>query len=612
MAGRRAVLAGMATAAAAQGTASRARAGPGVVSARTVIGEFRRGEFDMVGVFDADWLPEPRMARMLDAMAASPGAFGAVRFFGLLNAGEREQTFPTGSGSTWPAPEAPMDFSPSFAALDALVSRGLIPFIALTFFPAAVSPSPIAPPDGFARWQALLRGFLDAAVARFGADEVARWWLEVWNEPNMPPFWRGDFDRYLDLYRATAHAVRESGHRLRLGGPAIAWMPPEEGSRLMRRFLAFLRDAPDMPCDFLSYHRKGIWVNEETEPRLSRLVQAAEETAQMARELVPERCRGLVLVNNEADMKVGFDHPYAPRMDERFPSWLAAAAIGHTALSLRHAGAGLRFMAAADNANQHLVRAPFDGRRALFTRTDAGPADLIRLPVFQFYELLRLLGDRLLAIEPGPEIFQVTTAGEGRIAALVTLHPEGPGGPRRLRWTIADLPWPRVNLAVFRIDGTHSNAFAAAGRRMPARVDAAAARRLRVAAELAAQPPLRSGLVPEEGGRLSLDLVLDPFATLLVWVTPFDPAPPARPAGLRAEPRGADVLLRWEASRAPELFGYEVLRHDPGRPWRVVAPVLRGAEWTDTAPPSGALEYRLRALSTSGRRSPAAAVALRR
>ena len=206
-----------------------------------------------------------------------------------------------------------IDYTP-----DALVSRGLIPFVALTFFPAAISPSPIAPPDGFARWQALLRGFLDAAVARFGADEVARWWLEVWNEPNMPPFWQGDFDRYLDLYRATAHAVRESGHRLRLGGPAIAWMPPEEGPRLMRRFLEFLRDAPDMPCDFLSYHRKGIWVNEETEPRIGRLVEAAEQTASMARELVPERCRGLVLVNNEADMKVGFDHPYAPRMDERF------------------------------------------------------------------------------------------------------------------------------------------------------------------------------------------------------------------------------------------------------------------------------------------------------
>lgn len=607
MARRRAVLAGMA--AAALPRPARAQA---AVSARAPIGEFRRGEFDMVGVFDADWLTEPRMTRMLDSMAASPGAFGAVRWFGTLNAGEREQVFPTGSGRIWPSPEAPMDFAPALAPIEAVVARGMVPFLALTFFPAAVSPSPIEPPADLARWRALVRGFLDAAVARFGAAEVGRWWLEVWNEPNMPPFWRGDFERYLDLYRATVAAVRESGHRVRLGGPAIAWMPPEEGPRLMRRFLEFLRDEPEMPCDFLSYHRKGIWVNEETEPRISRLVEAAEQTAAMAREIVPGRCRGLVLVNNEADEKVGFDAPYEMRLDERFAAWLAASAIAHAALSLRHEAVGLRFMAAADNANQHLVRAPFDGRRALFTRTDAGPDDLIRLPVFQFYEMLRMLGDRVLSIAPGPDLFAVTTIGEGRIAALVTLNPEAGGGARRLRWEVSDLPWPRVNLAVFRVDAVHSNAFAAVGRRMPAPVDAATARRLRQAAELAVQAPLRAGLAPRDG-RLALDLELEPHATLLVWATPFDPAPPPAPTGLRAEPRGGDLLLRWAPSRAPGLYGYEVLRREGAGPWRIITPaLLRGAEWTDTAPPAGPLEYRLRAVSASGKRSPAAVLALRR
>ena len=100
----------------------------------------------MVGVFDIDWLGEPRMLRMLDAMAASPGAFAAVRVFGVLNAGTREATFPTTSGSIWPAAGAPMDFAAPLAALEALVSRGLVPFLPLAFFPAAVSASPIQPP----------------------------------------------------------------------------------------------------------------------------------------------------------------------------------------------------------------------------------------------------------------------------------------------------------------------------------------------------------------------------------------------------------------------------------------------------------------------------------
>ncbi|MFC7477878.1 hypothetical protein ACFQS7_26245 [Dankookia sp. GCM10030260] len=604
MAGRRAVLAGMAAAALAPRAAA-------ATEPPIVLGAFRREEFNTVGVFDADWLVEPRMTRMLDAMVASPGAFGAVRFFGVLNAGEREQVFPVSSGRTWPAPGAPMDFTASLAALEALVSRGLLPFVGLTFFPAAVSAGPIEPPDSFARWRMLVRGFLDAAVARFCADEVGRWWLEAWNEPNMPQFWHGDFDGYLALYRATAQAVRDSGHGVLLGGPALAWMPPEEGPRLMRRFLEFLRDEPDMPCDFISYHRKGSWVTEEAAPRLSRLVTAAEQTAALALDLVPARCRGLALVNNEADMMVGFDVPYAPRMDERFPAWLAASTIAHAGLSLRHGATGLRFLAAADNANQHLMRAPFDGRRTLFTRTDAGPDDLLKLPVFHFYELLRLLGEEVLSLDPGPELFQMTTRGEGRVAALVTLHPEGAAGPHRLAWSVAGLPWQRVNVIVFRIDATRSNAFAAAGRRMPATIDAAAARRLGEAAELALDAPPRRGIAARDG-RVALDLVLDPYATLLVWITPFDPAVPAAPESLRGVARGADVLLRWTPSPDPALQGYELSRRSAGASWRVVAPLLRGAEWTDRAPPAGRLDYRLRLLSASGKRGPAASCAMRR
>ncbi|TCZ53141.1 GH39 family glycosyl hydrolase [Roseicella aquatilis] len=612
MARRRAVLAGLATAlpgwrsgVLAPAAEARPRSAAAPISARADLGAFRRAEFDMVGVFDIDWLAEPRFSRMLDAMAASPGAFGAVRVFGVLNAGERENTFPVSSGTTWPAPEAPMDFAPALQGLEALVARGLTPFLPLAFFPAAVSPRPIAPPPDFARFGALVRGFLDAAVARFGAAEVARWWLEAWNEPNMPPFWGGDFGRYLGLYRATAEAVRAGGHRLRLGGPVIAWMPGE-GPPLMRRFLEFLRDAPELPCDFLSYHRKGIWVAEEAEPRLARLTEAAEQTLALAREIVPDRLPGLVLVNNEADMKVGFDTPYAPRMDAQFPSWLAASAVAHTALSLRH---GTRLLAAADNANQHLVRAPFDGRRALFTRTDAGPEDLLKLPVFGFYEMLRLLGDRVLAIEAGPELYEVATMGEGGVALLATLQG---GAPRRLRREIAGLPWPRVNLAVFRIDATHGNAFAAAGRRMPGRVDAGAAGRLRQAAELGIGAPLRSGLVPRDG-RLALDLALEPQATLLAWISPFDPAPPETPGGFRAEPRGADLLLRWRPLRAPGFYGYDLRRRDGGGPWRRIAPLpLRAADWTDTAPPRGALAYRLHAVSASGRRSRVATLAVQR
>jgi hypothetical protein len=60
---------------------------------------FRTSEFSMVGVFDVDWLADPSFTGLLDNLAASPGAFTAVRFFGSLNSGTLEKMTPTeGSG----------------------------------------------------------------------------------------------------------------------------------------------------------------------------------------------------------------------------------------------------------------------------------------------------------------------------------------------------------------------------------------------------------------------------------------------------------------------------------------------------------------------------------
>jgi xylan 1,4-beta-xylosidase len=564
---------------------------------------FRRSEVGIVGVFDADWLTDSRYTRLLDTLAASPGGVCGVRVFGILNAGSREADFPTSSGGTWTDPLAEPDFTVALDCLDRLVRRGLAPFLPLTFFPAAISPSPIVSPVDLGGWQTLVRRFVDAAALRFGEAELARWSFEVWNEPNLPQFWRSGFDAYLELYRATAAAMRGSQHRSRLGGPAIAWMPGV-GPALMERFLLFLHDEPDLPCDFLSFHRKGVWLDGEGEPRITRLVEAAETTARLALRLVPERCaRGLLIINNEADMRVGFQHPYEPRLSERFPSWLAALMADHAELSLRPHG--LRFAAAADNANQHLVREPFDGRRALMTPSAANrPADLIKLPVFAFYEMLRLLGGRIASAgQPRPGIHQLVTADDDRIAVLVTHHSEDrSAAAASIVLELSDITWRRVNLAMFRIDGSRSNAFAANGRRMPSPpLPPHATRRLRQAAELAEAAPARRGIVVE-GCRLRVPLALEPFATVLVSVTPWDPAPPASPRWIEARMEDGDAVLRWTPNAEPGLYGYELLRLDPAR--RVAPLPLRAAMWVDTAPPvKAALRYAVRAISASGRRS---------
>jgi hypothetical protein len=285
----------------------------------------RTEEFSIVGVFDVDWLLEPRFQRLLDNMAASPMAFRTGRFFGSLNSGTLENIDPTDSGIVWPSVISPMDFSVTFNALEALTSRSLMPFVVLSFSPSAVSRSPTLPPASVAPWKRLIRGFLEqlAADPRFGASAIRHWWFEVWNESNIYAFWKGSFSQHLDLYRATSETVMASGLDIKLGGPAIAYQPVEDSSApalLMQMFLRFLSHEPEVKCDFISLHQKGATFGPH-QPEVQRLIAAAEAAANTAVAINPARFKGPPIVNNEADMKVGFDIPFEPRMNERFPAW---------------------------------------------------------------------------------------------------------------------------------------------------------------------------------------------------------------------------------------------------------------------------------------------------
>lgn len=589
--------------------------------------------FGMVGIFDVDWLADPSFAPLLDNLTASPGAFTAVRFFGALNSGTKEKTTPLES-SAFGVRRADQiielrtsnsELSATFAGLEALTSRGLIPFVQLSFFPLSISASPTLPPTSFDDWQALVRNFLDALVAdpRFGLDAIKTWWFEVWNEPNIPVFWQGTFDQYLDLYRATADAVRATGYPIRLGGPALAYLPATDdaaGAPLMRRFLQFLHDEPDVQCDFLSFHEKGTWVNptqEGVEPALSDLVTAAEETARMVLAIVPKRSTNLPIINNEADMKVGFDIPYEPRMTEQFSAWLVSLFVAYDDLTVRYRDVGIHFHAAADDANLQLVQAPFDGRRSVMTRASpTATSDLVKLPVYHFYELLRLLGNAHGTVVrgadccyPGTDLFHLLTVSEQQISALFARYPTNAATaqPRTVDVTITDLPWQRVNIARFQIDATHSNAYTAAGTRLSSSTpDAVTARTIRQAQELALFTPIQHDMTRVDG-TFRDRFTIAPFVTLLYWLTPFLPQTPAAPRWVTTAVEEGNVILRWEPSREVSFFSYQVFLTRDDRPDALLSPMpLRAAYWIDTAPPAGIRRYRIHTVSASGISSPAA------
>ena len=84
-------------------------------------------------------------------------------------------------------------------------------------------------------------------VDRYGLQEVAEWFFEVWNEPNLKAFWTGTQKEYFKLYRATAVAIKKVDPSLKVGGPATA----RDG--WIEEFLEFC-ETGSVPVDFVSTH----------------------------------------------------------------------------------------------------------------------------------------------------------------------------------------------------------------------------------------------------------------------------------------------------------------------------------------------------------------------
>lgn len=142
---------------------------------------------------------------------------------------------------------------------DGLLKNGVKPFVEISFMPKKLAFNPdalhpfwykqnVSPPKSMERWDDLIRHFAQHLVDRYGIDEVAQWYFEVWNEPNID-FWNGipRQKSYFELYAHTARTLKSVNPRLRVGGPATAaahWIP---------EFLKYANDN-HVPVDFVSTH----------------------------------------------------------------------------------------------------------------------------------------------------------------------------------------------------------------------------------------------------------------------------------------------------------------------------------------------------------------------
>lgn len=393
---------------------------------------------------------------------------------------------------------------------DGLLARGVRPVVEISFMPKqlAAHPAPhafwykpnVAPPKDYARWDALIHALGAHLVERYGIDEVAQWYFEVWNEPNID-FWVGEPKQatYFELYMHTARALKSVSPRLRVGGPASAameWVPD---------FLRHMHDN-NVPVDFVSTHGyadenyEHTFTPSQLPPMDDRLCAAM---AHVKRQIAESPMPKTLLFVTEWNV-IGID---AAR-DTTF----VGPALANTIRECDGLSTMMSFWTFDDVFEEDgPKREPFGGGFGLIAPHS------IRKPSFNAFAMLHHLGDERLANDTKDAL--VTRRPDGALVVAVwnmedpagAKQSGGPGHEKQMQLAFEHVP-RNAPVSITRLDPTHGNTLAAY-RKMgsPRYPTQAQVRELNAASELG--PPEKTTL---KDGKVDIDLPVNSLVMLEV------------------------------------------------------------------------------------------------
>lgn len=337
---------------------------------------------------------------------------------------------------------------------DGLLQQGVRPFVEISFMPEKMASRPdrhnfwyhqfVAPPKSYDAWDALMTAFAQHLIARYGIDEVATWYFEVWNEPNLR-FWTGKPVQatYFELYDHTARALKQVDSRLRVGGPSTA------RSQWVGDFLAHTT-ANHVPVDFVSSH---IYAMDNPKVDLGVDEKVPEEemvyrgVKQMRDELNASPAPSTPLIVSEFSAS----RPDSGRRDSLYMGpWLA-----HVISECDGLAQTMAFWPFSDVFEEHgVAHGPFaDGGRGLIA------PDNVPKPSYRAFELLHKLGDERLAA-PQKDVI-VTRRKDGTLViALWNMVPVGASAeaalPKTFQLALAHHS-SAGHATVYRLDAHHGD-----------------------------------------------------------------------------------------------------------------------------------------------------------
>lgn len=209
-----------------------------------------------------------------------------VRVHNLLTTGDGTPALKWGSTNAYTEDKKgrPIyDWTIVDSIFDTFIVRGMKPLVEIGFMPKALSVKPdpyqhnwspanayndiytgwAYPPKDYNKWRELVCQWVKHCVERYGENEVASWYWEVWNEPNIG-YWKGTFEEYCKLYDYAADGLKKAFPRARIGGPHSTDPSNEGANAFLRRFLEhcvrgknYATGKIGSPLDYVGFHAKG-------------------------------------------------------------------------------------------------------------------------------------------------------------------------------------------------------------------------------------------------------------------------------------------------------------------------------------------------------------------
>ncbi len=334
---------------------------------------------------------------------------------------------------------------------DGLLANDVKPFVELSFMPSQLAARQdlqsfwyrpnVSPPKDYAKWDELITQFMKHLVERYGIEEVATWYFEVWNEPNLD-FWAGTprQQSYFELYDHTTKAIKAVSPRLQVGGPAsaqAAWVD------------AMIKHAAQthVPLDFVSSHVYGndkasdVFHTNEQIPRDQMVCRAVKKVHD---EIKASALPDLPLIWSE--FNAAYDNHVAVTDSIYMGPYLATTISQCDGLTQM-----MSYWTFSDVfEEQGVVKEPFYGGFGVIA------AGGIPKPSYYAFQVLHRLGDQRLENANQDVLVTKTSGGTLMIALWNLVNPGSTGGPRTVKLDFKGVK-PGSSVRTTRVDAEHGN-----------------------------------------------------------------------------------------------------------------------------------------------------------